>query len=148
MVIIDVLLGARWLGHGRALEASLALTCAIYAGILLIDPDSAAHSSATAVLVWQGVTSWMLSIPFALKAILTATGLYRNIRGLSGSRYFRIAGALTGTFVWAFYLTQYIAYDAVGALGTACCITGIVASIRVIGMAAADLPRPGAVGVV
>lgn len=144
--LIEIILGARWLGHGRALEAFLALICAIYAGILLLVPGAAFQSQATAQFVWEGVHPIWIAMPFILKTVFTTIGLYRNIQGLSWSRFYRIVGALIGTFTWSWYLTQFIAYDAVGALGTATCIGGIVASIRIIGMAGANLPPPGAPG--
>lgn len=145
-MLIEIILGARWLGHGRALEAFLAFICVVYSAILLLVPGAPMQSQATAQLAWEGAGPLLIAAPFILKAAFTTTGLYRNIRGLSWSRFYRIVGALIGTFTWSWYLTQFIAYDAVGALGTAMCIGGIVASIRIIGMAGANLPPPGAPG--
>lgn len=136
-------LGAKALGHGRALESFLAFVCFVYAMIILFVPDAPLQSQATVDLAWEGYGKY-IAIPFLLKAILTGWGVYTNKQGLPISRFCRIAGATVGTFLWTFLLFKFIAFDAIGALGTALCIGGIVASLRIVGLAMANLPPPGA----
>jgi hypothetical protein len=140
---IVAILGARALGHGRALESFLAFVCFVYAMDVLFWPNAAFQSQATADIAWKGY-GYVISIPFLLKAGFTGWGVYANRHSLPGSRQCRIIGGTIGTFLWTFFLVKFYAVDAIGALGTALCIGGIVASIRIVGLAMADLPRPGA----
>lgn len=139
--MLIAILGARALGHGRALETFLAFVCFVYACILAFIPDAPYQSSATADLAWYYGRG--LALPFLIIAIFAGWGVYSNKKGLPYSRQCRIIGALIGTFTWTFFLVKFGATDSIGALGTALCIGGIVASLRIMGMAMADLPQPG-----
>lgn len=138
------LMGGRTLGHGRALESFLAFICAVYAAILLAYPEAQYQSQATAPLAWRGY-GWVFPIPFIAKSFFTAIGVYGNINAWPHSRTYRVIGGFIGTFIWLWFLTQYIAFDMFGALGAALCIGGTVASVRIIGMAWANLPIPGSI---
>jgi hypothetical protein len=138
-------LGGKTLGHGRALETFLAFVCAVYAAILILAPDAIHQSQAIRLVAWYGY-GWIVILIFIAKSVFTSLGVIGNIKGWSGSRIYRTIGAFIGTSIWCWFLSQFVAYDALDALGSALCIGGIVASVRIIGMAWANLPRPGAIG--
>lgn len=143
--IIYHVFAARWLGHGRAIEAYLILVCGTYAAILLIHPSSAADSPATLDLYWSGNSQFVAMI-FVAKALTSGTGLVLNIVNLPGSRFFRISGACLGSVIWAWYVAKFSLVGEPATLGMVFAAVSFLVSIRIMGMAYANLPRPGAPG--
>lgn len=144
-MIAAKLMGAPWLGHGRMLEAALSLICLIYGASLLLIASAAFDSQATRDIAWAG-NGHLLAIPFLIKAIFTGYGLLANINGWWYSQGARFCGALVGSFLWAGIFTKFVLVGATFSFGSVCCIVFFVGSIRIMGMAAADLPKPGSPG--
>lgn len=140
-MLLAKLLGAPWLGHGRLMEAMLAFVCGLY-GALLLMPHTAWESQATYDLAWTGYGQ-LVALPFLLKSVLTSYGLLANIRGWHGSRVPRLCGAFVGSFLWAWLIWKYGMSGALLSFGSVCAMVFLLASIRIMGMALADLPCPG-----
>lgn len=139
------ILGSRWLGHGRFVEALLSFICLTYGLTLLLVPSAPWDSRVTVDLAWQG---WGQAIagPFLLKAALSGTGLVANILGSSTSRYLRLSGALVGSFIWTWLLVKFTLVGAPFSFGAICALAFLVSSVRIVGMSLADLPLPGSPG--
>jgi hypothetical protein len=126
-------------------EASLALVCVLYGGLLIVHPESAWDSQATMDLAWQGYAR-LIAVPFLVKAVFTGLGLIGNIKGWPSSHFLRLVGALFGSFIWVWLITKFIWSGAPFTFGSICAIVFLILSIRIIGMALAGLPHPGAPG--
>lgn len=146
MSVIATMFGAPWLGHGRRLEAALALICAIYGAGLFISPSLALDSAATVDLYWQGYGR-IIALPFILKAGLTGLGVIANISGWPYSQSVRFCGALVGSFIWWGMIWKFVEFGQPFAFGSVCAMVFLISSIGVCGMASANLPKPGAPGV-
>lgn len=139
---IGVFFGAPWLGHGMRLEATLALLCGVFSLALVIYPESAFDAKATLGFARDGHVH-ELAIPFLMKALLTGSGVIANINGHAYSRYLRLCGALIGSFIWAAITYQYATVGIPLSFGSVCAGVFLFSSIGIIGMAFANLPRPG-----
>lgn len=139
------LLAARWLGHGRAIECYLACVAGLYGLILLAVPGAAFDSSATADLAWHGYGR-LIAVPLLLKSLLTGGGLILNIRAARYSRPLRMAGAFVGSVIWIWFALKFASMFAFATVGFPFCAGAALFSIRIMGMSAANLPRPGAPG--
>jgi hypothetical protein len=137
------LLAARWLGHGRAVECMLAVVAGYYGILLLMVPGAAFDSVATADIAWHGYGR-IVAIPLLMKAALTGGGLILNIRGKRFSRQMRMSGAFIGSVIWIWLSLKYANLGTVATVGFVFCNVAAVFSIRIMGMAAAGMPRPGA----
>lgn len=138
-------LAAPWLGHGRAVECYLAIVAGLYGLLLLLVPGAAFDSKATVDIAWLGYGHY-LSLPLLAKAILTGSGLVLNIKGKQISRKLRFFGALIGTAIWTFLAVKFLAIGAAASVGFPFCAMALLFSIRIMGLALAGLPRPGAPG--
>lgn len=145
MSYIATAFGAPWLGHGRRLEAALALICGIYGVALMFYPVVALDSKATFDLYWQGYGR-VIAVPFLLKAIFTGWGLIANIRGRPYSQFLRCVGALIGSFIWSAMIWKFAAFGSPFSFGSICAAIFLLSSIGIVGMASANLPKPGAPG--
>lgn len=143
---IAILLAAPWLGHGRAVEAYLTIVAGVYGALLLFVPDGAFNSQITADIAWLGY-GYYLAIPLLGKAALNGAGLIGNIRGNPGSRSLRFVGAMLGTTIWLFLAAKFFLVGAAATAGFSFCLVAILFSIRIMGLALADLPNPGRPGV-
>jgi len=139
------ILAAPWLGHGRAVECFLTCVAAMQGLILLFDTTAAYDSKATVDLAWWGYGQW-LALPFLVKATLSGSGLIFNIHGLPYSRALRFSGAFVGCMIWTWYAAKLLLLGAPAAMGTPFCIMSALFSMRIMGLALAGLPRPGAPG--
>jgi hypothetical protein len=108
-------------------------------------PDAAFDSKATVDIAWLGY-GHLLGIPLLVKSILTGSGLILNIRGYKASRKLRFFGALLGTFIWTFLTVKFLGIGATASVGFPFCVPAWLFSVRIMGLALADLPRPGAPG--
>ena len=142
---LAIVFAASWLGHGRAIECYLALVAGLYGTTLLAVPDAAYDSKATIDIAWTGYGS-LLAIPLLAKAGLTGAGLILNVLGCRGSRLPRFFGALLGSLIWSWLATKLILIGAVATTGFPFCVGASLFSVRIMGMALANLPRPGAPG--
>jgi hypothetical protein len=142
---IERILAAPWLGHGRATEALLTIGCIIYGTIVLIAPSTMFHSRAVEELAWEGYGRW-LAAPFFLKAALSGSGLTRNVLGRPGSQVLRFFGGMAGAGIWAWIFCQSIKIDDVATIGFAFSGPFFLISIRIMALAWANLPSPGAPG--
>lgn len=145
MTLIEIGFGAPWLGHGRRLEFVLAFICLSYGCALIVAPSFALDSKATVDLYWLGFGR-TIGLPFLLKGVLTGWGLLSNIKDWPYSRQFRYCGALVGSFIWTSMVWKYTIYGSPLAFGSVCAGAFLISSIGIIGMASANLPRPGAPG--
>jgi hypothetical protein len=143
--LIASLFAAPWLGHGRAIECFLAIVAGLYGSLLLLIPEAAFDSKATVDIAWLGYGQY-LALPLIIKASLTGTGLLLNIRGMRYSRQFRFLGALLGTLIWIFLAAKFLVLGLIASVGFPFCAPAALFSVRIMGMALADLPRPGAPG--
>ena len=143
---IASILAARWLGHGRAIECNLAMSAGIYGIILLLYPEAALDSSATADLAWLGYGQ-LLATPLLLKSFLTGSGLALNVAGMPYSRPCRFCGAMLGTLIWTFVAAKLLILGLIATPGFPFSLTALVFSVRIMGLSLADLPRPGVTGV-
>jgi hypothetical protein len=139
------LFAARWLGHGRAIECYLACVTVIY-GVALLMPGAAFDSRVTYDLAWLGYGQ-VLAIPLLLHAVLAGTGLAGNIAGWRSSRMLRFFGGMLGCAIWTWYTIKFALGDQFAAVGFPFCAMAALFSVRVMGMALANLPRPGVPGV-
>ena len=87
-----------------------------------------------------------MAAPFLVKAMLTGTGLVRNVRAAPHSRPLRFAGALVGAMIWSWLAANLGATGPFGALGFSVCVVFTYLSIRIMAMALAGLAVPGAPG--
>lgn len=139
------LFAARWLGHGRAIECYLACVAGLYGLLLIAVPGAGLDSSATADLAWHGY-GWLVGMPLLAKAIATGSGLIFNIRGLRCSRYLRMTGAFIGSMIWIWFTLKFATNRTFATVGFPFCVFASLFSIRIMAMAAANMPRPGAPG--
>jgi hypothetical protein len=151
------ILGATWLGHGRASELMLTFILAFSGLILFFLPNGVWLSQLTIDIAWAGYGNFV-SYPFLTAAAIKGLGLYMNIVGAPMSRAVRFVGAFLAGFLWAWYCAKFALLGAPGpngvpldlnvaqiiAISTA--FTGVLFSIRVMAMAMANLPVPGALG--
>lgn len=144
---LELILLARWLGHGRRIEVLFTCLCASYGTVLLFIPHTLFDSQATRYLelVWVGY-GWVIALPFLLTALLAGFGVMFNILGIAGSRHLRVAGAITGSMIWAWYLLKFTTMGLPATFGAFCCLWFLINSTAIIGLALANLPRPGAPG--
>lgn len=145
MASVEIVFGAPWLGHGRRLEFLITVICLFFGTSLLIDPSLALDSNAVFDLYWLGYGR-IVGIPFLLTGILTGWGLLANIRAWRCSVRLRYCGALSGSFVWTAIVWKYSIYGSPLAFGSVCAGAFLISSIGIIGMASANLPRPGTPG--
>lgn len=138
-------LGALWLGHGRMTEATLAAIAMIYGVLLFAVPSVPWESQATRDIAWHGY-GHLIAVPFLLKALLTGLGLFTNIVGLQHSRFLRLCGASLGSGIWTWVLSKFALNGVPFTFGSVCAFIFLILSVRIIGMAAADLPKPGSPG--
>lgn len=144
MNFIIRLFAAPWLGHGRATECFLLGVGALYGAILLL-PDAAFDSDATADLAWWGYGHWV-ALPLLIYAVLAGAGLFGNIRGWPLSRTWRFLGAMLGFAIWTWYAAKFAALGQLAAVGFPFSTIAAIFSIRIMGLALVGLPRPGAPG--
>ncbi len=144
--MITTIVGARWLGHGRATEFMLSLIALLY-GIILLFSGAAGESVATWDLALWGYGHW-IAVPFIVKAVLSGSGLVGNLRGWPFSATLRFSGAFLGSVLWAWYLVKLLLFGAIGSLGFSFCVIAAIMSIRIMAMSRANLPLPGAPGAV
>lgn len=145
MSYIAVVFGAPWLGHGRRLEAALALICLIYGMGLFLFPSLALDSNAIVDLYWSGYGR-IIGLPFLLKAILTGLGVIANIKAWPYSQHLRVCGALVGSFIWWGLIWKFVEYGSPFSFGSVCALVFLISSIGIVAMASANLPVPGAPG--
>jgi len=143
--VLLMVLAAPWLGHGRASECFLALVCAGYGTSLLVNPGMASDIPATVDIAWTGNVR-IFALPYIIKALLTGSGLALNIYGSACSRQLRFLGGLVGLLIWTWWASKLYLIDAIG-LGFFFYVMAGIFSVRIMGLALANLPRPGAPGV-
>lgn len=140
------ILGGPWLGHGRMVELVLSFICLIYGLVLIFDTSASFDSQATRDLAWLGYGN-LVGIPFLIKASFSGYGLIANINAWKFSRFSRIIGAFVGSYIWIWILTKFISIGVPFTFGSICAFTFFLCSGRIIGMALANLPVPGAPGI-
>lgn len=138
------LIAARWLGHGRAVECFLACTAGLLGVGILAFPGASCVSVATSGLPADGYGRLLLVQPL-LKAALTGGGLFLNIQGGPYSNQIRFFGALIGSFIWVWLIFQFAPLDVFLFLGPFLVMAALF-SVRIMGMALAGVPLPGAPG--
>src|SRR3954467_13502907 len=121
MAVIATIFGAPWLGHGRRLEAALALICGIYGMGLFLFPSLALDSKATFDLYWAGYGR-TIGLPFLLKAFFTGLGVIANINAWRCSRFLRVCGALIGSFIWWAMIWKFAEYGSPFDVGSVCAL--------------------------
>lgn len=141
--IVLLLLGARWIGHGRAVESLFTIIALTYGIALLVDSNVLLYSQATVDLVWWHSGNLIVASALLIKAGLSGSGLIANINAWPYSRALRFTGALIGSMIWVWYLSKYSLAGTPVNLGAIFSVWAFVYSIRIMAMALANLPRPG-----
>jgi hypothetical protein len=133
--------GPRWLGHGRATECYFSSVAALYAIFLVAFPHAAQDSQAT-----RELTGPLLALPFFVTAFCGFAGLIANIRGWRFSRLLRFCSGLFGSMIFFWYIRQFFDFGIPAAFGVPFAIVALPFSLRIMVMALADRPVPGAPG--
>lgn len=142
---ISMIVGAKYLGHGRAVESYLGLIALSYGTALLMSPYAQFNSQATIDIAWLGYGHY-IGIPLATKGMFTLYGLVANIHGWPYSRLFRFVGALIGSGVWLWFYAKFALLGVPFTFGSFFALFSFLYSIRIMALALADLPRPGVAG--
>lgn len=140
------LFAARWLGHGRAIECYLVSVTGVY-GVLLLTPGAAFDSKATVDIAWAGYGHWLALGPLSHFEV-AGFGLLGNIKGWRGSRVLRFLGAMIGSLLWTWCAAKFAVLGDIATVGFPFCLVAILFSFRIMALALADLPPPGAPGAI
>lgn len=147
------LLGASWLGHGRASELALALVLGLSGTLLFITPQGVWLSQLTLDIAYAGYGNYV-AYPPLLTAAIKISGLVLNVRGYVLSQPVRFLGAFLAWFLWAWFCIKFFLLTGhqtptlglAQAIALSCAIVGVLFSTRIMFMAAAGLPVPGSPG--
>lgn len=141
----DLMLGDSFLGHGRRWESFVVLANLYYCLILTFVPGAVGHTEATADLHAAGV-AFFVTIVFWCAFLTSFFGLFCNVKGLRYSQPLRIAGAVIGFGIWGWFALKLALIGLIASPGHVLAALTAMYEIRVVFMAAANLPRPGAPG--
>lgn len=136
--MMNNLLLAPVLGHGRMVEAYLATVALLY-GVILLFPDAADTSQATRGAFFNELGS-LLGMPFLLKAYFSGYGVIGVIRGWPFSHGHRFTGALIGTALWGWYSAKFALIGAFGTVGFPFATVAVFVCFRVMVLSALHIP--------
>ncbi len=145
--VVLVFLGSQWLGHGRKTEALLNCFALSYGVSLLLLSQAGFDTATTYDLAWHGYTS-IIALALILKGVSGGYGLLANIFAWPFSRECRFFGAFVGSGIWIWFLAKSILIGNLWNFTSFAAFWFFVASIQIMATALANLPRPGAAGVV
>lgn len=141
----DLMLGDSFLGHGRRWESFVVLANFYYCIILTFIPGAVGKTQATADLHQAGI-AFFITIIFWIAFLTSFFGLFCNVKGLRYSQPLRIVGALIGFGIWGWFALKLALIGLISSPGHVLAALTAMYEIRVVFMAAANLPRPGAPG--
>lgn len=141
----DVMLGDSFLGHGRRWESFVVLANLYYACVLTFTSNSVAKTQATMDIFYSGY-AFIIPTVFWLAFTASFFGLFFNVRGMQYSQVLRILGAVLGFLVWGWFGLKLALIGLIASPGHVLSTLTALYEIRVVFMAAANLPRPGAPG--
>lgn len=141
----DLMLGDSFLGHGRRWESFVVLANLYYCMILTFIPNAVGHTEATKDLHQAGI-AFFVTIVFWLAFLTSFFGLFCNVKGLRYSQLLRIVGAVIGFGIWGWFALKLALIGLIASPGHVLAALTAMYEVRVVFMAAANLPRPGAPG--
>lgn len=140
MNFITTLFAARWLGAGLGIEAFLTVMAFLYALALAMAGGPYITQATNDISATYGMYA---IAPLVMKSILSGLGVATNVLGNPLSKHLRFIGAFVGFTVWLAIAVNLVYLEEVGGFFVFCAAASAF-SIRVMAMAWAGVPEPGA----